>query len=212
MKYPYKIIYAKRRSIQIKVSEDNEITVRCPLGMSKERIQRFLFEKQSWIDKVISKNTARLQRDSDVLNFKAVYVDGKQIPLVLGEKNLITQSQVYLKRIEDIRKLYTKTFYESFLAEVNYISEKSGLLPLSVNVKNYRSRWGCCDIKGNILFNYKLFMLPPRIREYVIIHELCHLRHHNHSAAFWKLVEYYLPDYKECRKELKNFDYLTTLY
>ena len=180
--------------------------------MSKERVERFLFEKQSWIEKAVRKNSERLQRDSEVLNFKAVYVGGRQIPLILGEKNLVTDTCVYLKRIEDIQKQFTKSFLNGFLEEVNYISEHTGLVPLTVKVRNYKSRWGCCDIKGNICFNYKLFMLPQSLREYVIIHELCHLKHHNHSAAFWGLVELYLPDYKRLRRELKNFDFLTTLY
>lgn len=209
---PYKIIYSKRRSIQISVSDDNAVTVRAPYTVSKERVERFIFEKRGWIDKVIRKNSERIQTVGEVLNFKAVYVDGKQVPLILGEKNLITPTCVYLKRLEDIQKQFTKNFSDGFLEEVNYISEKTKLIPSSVKVRNYKSRWGCCDIKGNICFNYKLFMLPLNLREYVIIHELCHLKHHNHSAAFWGLVELYLPDYKRLRRELKNFDFLTTLY
>lgn len=209
---PYKIIYSKRRSIQISISDDNQVTVRCPYTVSKERVERFIFEKQGWIERVIRKNSERIHTVGDVLDFKSVYVDGKQIPLILGEKNLITPTCVYLKRTEDIQKQFTKSFSDGFLEEVDYISKNTGLIPSSVKVKNYKSRWGCCDIKGNICFNYKLLMLPLNLREYVIIHELCHLKHHNHSAAFWGLVELYLPDYKSLRKELKNFDFLTTLY
>lgn len=209
---PYNIIYSKRRSIQISVSDNNEITVRCPFHTGKSRIERFLNEKQDWIDKIISRNSKRQQKDNAVLNFKAVYVDGNQIPLILGEKNLVTSTCVYLKKIEDIQKQFIKSFSKSFFDEVNFISEKTGLVPLSVKVRNYKSRWGCCDIKGNIYFNYKLFMLPLNLREYVIIHELCHLKHHNHSTAFWSLVESYLPNCKSLRKELKNYDFLTKLY
>ena len=209
---PYNVIYSKRRSIQIAVSGNNEITVRCPFHTSKSRIENFLNEKQDWINKIINRNYQRLQKVNEVLNFKAVYVDGNEIPLLLGEKNLITSSCVYLKRIEDIQKQFIKSFSKGFLDEVNILSEKTGLVPLAVKVRNYKSRWGCCDIKGNIYFNYKLFMLPLNLREYVIIHELCHLKHHNHSTAFWSLVESYLPNCKSLRKELKNYDFLTKLY
>lgn len=209
---PYKVIYSKRRSIQISVSDDNEIVVRCPNNISNERLKCFIAEKQSWIDKILSRNTARLHKESEVLNLKAVYIDGKQFPLFLGDKNLITQTCVCLKRIEDIQKQFTNWFSKDFLGEVEYISGNSLIFPLSVKIKNYRSRWGCCDIKGNICFNYRLLMLPQSIREYVIIHELCHIRHHNHSVAFWNLVESYLPNYKALRKELRNYDFLTKLY
>lgn len=209
---PYKIIYSKRRTIQITVSNDNEILVRCPFHTSKSLVERFLNEKQAWIDNVVHRNTERQQKVDGVLNFKAVYVDGKQIPLILGEKNLITSTCVYLKKIEDIQRQFIKNFSQGFFDEVNYISEKTGLVPTSVKVRNYKSRWGCCDIKGNIYFNYKLFMLPLNLREYVIIHELCHLRYHNHSSAFWGIVKAYLPNCKSLRKELKNYDFLTKLY
>lgn len=86
------------------------------------------------------------------------------------------------------------------------------LYPASVSVKSYKGRWGCCDSKNNIIFNYKLFMLPRCIQDYVIIHELCHTLCHNHSPAFWKLVSEFLPDYKAVRAELRNFDFLTALY
>ena len=209
---PYKIIYSKRRTIQISVSNENEITVRCPLHTSKVRIEQFLYEKQDWIEKIIRKNVERLQTVHEVRNFNAVFVDGKQIPLILGFKNLITPTCIYLKSIKDIQKQFIKSFSQSFLNEVKYISENSGLIPYSVKIKNYKAKWGCCDINGNIIFNYKLFMLPLNLREYVIIHELCHLKHHNHSAAFWRLVEAYLPTYKELRKRLKDYDFLTKLY
>lgn len=208
----YKIVYSKRRSIQISVSDKNEVTVRCPYSVSKASVERFIFEKQQWIDRIIRKNSERMCAENKVLNFQAVYVDGKQVPLVLCEKNLVTANCVYLKRIEDIQKQFTKAFLYGFLSEVKYISDNTELIPLSVKVKNYKSRWGCCDINGNIYFNYKLFMLPLRLREYVIIHEFCHLKHHNHSNEFWRLVEYYLPSYKSCRRELRKFDYLTKLY
>lgn len=209
---PYKIIYSKRRTIQITVSDDNGITVRCPFHTGKWRIERFLDEKQSWIEKILQRNSERFQKLNEVLDFRAVLLDGQQVPLILGEKNLITPSCVYLKKKEDIQKLFIKFFSQSFLDEVKYISENSGLVPFSVKIRNYKSRWGCCDINGNILFNYKLFMLPLSLREYVIIHELCHLMHHNHSTAFWGLVESYLPNYKSLRKQLKNYNFLTKLY
>ena len=209
---PYKIIHSKRRTIQISVSNENEITVRCPLNMSKSRVERFLYEKQSWIEKIIGRNSERLQCVSKVRNFNAVFVDGKQVPLILGSKNQVTADCVYLKSIKDIQKQFIKSFSQGFLNEVEYISKNSGLIPLSVKVKNYRAKWGCCDINGNIIFNYKLFMLPPNLREYVIIHELCHLKHLNHSAAFWGLVESFLPLYKSLKKQLKEYDFLTKLY
>jgi hypothetical protein len=78
------------------------------------------------------------------------------------------------------------------------------LKPKSVTVKTYKARWGSCTIKGDIQFNWKLMMTPAAVIDYVIIHELCHLEQHNHSAKFWQLVEQFEPNYKTHRLWLKN--------
>ncbi|HVV15035.1 MAG TPA: M48 family metallopeptidase [Candidatus Paceibacterota bacterium] len=73
-----------------------------------------------------------------------------------------------------------------------------------VFIKNSRSRWGSCSEHGNLNFNYRLLFLPPRLAEYVVTHELCHLKEMNHSPAFWALVEETIPDYKKARKALRR--------
>lgn len=73
-----------------------------------------------------------------------------------------------------------------------------------VSVKNQRSCWGSCSWKKNLNFSYKIANLPERLRDYVIVHELCHLKELNHGSRFWKLVERVIPGYKNLRKELKE--------
>lgn len=73
-----------------------------------------------------------------------------------------------------------------------------------VFIKNHRSRWGSCSSKGNLNFNYRLLFLPPQLADYIVVHELCHLRHMNHSKKFWELVAVAMPDHKELRKELRT--------
>lgn len=78
-------------------------------------------------------------------------------------------------------------------------------LPLrKVFIKNSRSRWGSCSSIGNLNFNYRIAFLPPHLQEYVVVHELAHLKHFNHSAEFWALVAEAIPGYKECRAELRR--------
>ena len=76
--------------------------------------------------------------------------------------------------------------------------------PRSVAVKDYKSRWGSCSAKGDISYNWKIVLAPHRIVDYVVVHELCHMLEHNHSSRYWKLVEKYVPDYRERRDWLKN--------
>jgi len=73
-----------------------------------------------------------------------------------------------------------------------------------VCIRNQKTRWGSCSQKRNLNFNYKIVFLPQKLQDYIIVHELCHLKEFNHSRKFWSLVESILPDYKESRKELKR--------
>ena len=71
-----------------------------------------------------------------------------------------------------------------------------------IRIKNQKTCWGSCSVKGNLNFNYKILFLPPAVADYVIAHELCHLKQMNHSAKFWNLVSELIPNYKELKKEL----------
>ena len=71
-------------------------------------------------------------------------------------------------------------------------------------IKNSKSRWGSCSSRGNLNFNYKLIFLPPEVLDYVVVHELCHLREFNHGPAFWELVGQVLPNHKELRRALRQ--------
>ena len=73
-----------------------------------------------------------------------------------------------------------------------------------ISIKNQRTRWGSCSRKGNLNFNYKILFLPPALRDYVIFHELCHLKEFNHSKGFWDLVTRVIPNYSEIRTELRR--------
>ncbi len=72
-----------------------------------------------------------------------------------------------------------------------------------VFIKNSKSRWGSCSSRGNLNFNYKLLFLPPEVLDYVVVHELCHLRHFNHGPEFWAAVEEVLPNHKDLRRLLR---------
>lgn len=87
---------------------------------------------------------------------------------------------------------------------LEYFNNFYGYKINSVKVKSQNSRWGSCSKSGNLNFNYQLIYLTPEQRDYVIVHELCHLKELNHSQRFWDLVEQTIPNYKEIRKGLKN--------
>ncbi len=212
MIYKYSVVRSARNSIAVSISAENKITVRCGWSVRPGEIEKFLDSKADWIEKVVLQNSHKLAVNDDVIELKSIYVNGEKFPLVFDNKNEVCADAVYVKCKNDICKLYIKSFFTDFKERVEALARQSKLCHADISVKNYTGRWGCCDAQNNLIFNYKLFMLPQNLQDYVIIHELCHTICHNHSNAFWRLVGEIMPDYKERRKSLKNFDFLTTLY
>lgn len=212
MEHNFKVIRTARKSISLSVSPENEITVRCPHNTSERRLNSFLESKKSWLNKVIAKNNAKLSLNSSVLNYKEIYVEGERLPLIISNRNEITENGVYVKNLKHIKSTFISVFSNQFIKIAKILSEQFNLPANGFSVKSYRRRWGCCDSKGKITFNYMLFMLPLQLQRYVIIHELCHTVYFNHSSEFWRLVSKFEPDYKYLRTQLKNYDYITNLY
>jgi predicted metal-dependent hydrolase len=79
-----------------------------------------------------------------------------------------------------------------------------GVNPNSITVKDYKSRWGSCSVQGDISYNWRIILAPHSIVDYVVVHELCHMLEHNHSSKYWKHVERYMPNWRECKDWLKQ--------
>jgi predicted metal-dependent hydrolase len=92
-------------------------------------------------------------------------------------------------------------------ARTQTLSQHLALIPSNITIKTYKARWGSCNTKGEIQYNWKIIQAPKDIIDYLIIHELCHLKHHNHSSAFWHCVEAALPDFKKPQEWLKKQGY-----
>jgi predicted metal-dependent hydrolase len=85
-----------------------------------------------------------------------------------------------------------------------HFNQQYGLAIGKISIRNQKTRWGSCSREGNLSFNYRILYLPSAERDYIIVHELCHIAEHNHSPAFWALVSRALPDAKLIRKELRR--------
>lgn len=156
----------------------------------------------------------------------AVYCDGvfvvtapKHLELSVVEKFIIKKSQWILDKLD-----YFSGFANSFKVKntkAEYLKYKDAAQALvekkiakfnkvykfkfnKANIKNQKTRWGSCSKKGNLNFNYKIALLPEKLAEYVVVHELCHLGQFNHSQKFWNLVAKTMPDYLEIKEDLKR--------
>ncbi|MEK7069513.1 MAG: SprT family zinc-dependent metalloprotease [Patescibacteria group bacterium] len=156
----------------------------------------------------------------------AVYCDGSVVvtlPQTVSEniidKFLRKKMNWVLGKIAFFKQI--KNPFPPRLAKKDYLKYKNQALELAIgrvnffntiykfnfnkiNIRNQKTRWGSCSTKGNLNFNYKILFLSERVRDYVIVHEICHLKQFNHSKNFWNLVEIAMPDYVEIKKELKK--------
>lgn len=206
----YRIFRSRRRTLTITVSE-GKVVVRAPLGASDELVGRFVAEKEGWILKKIEEQTGG--EFADVMEGKTLLDDGVRKPVKYGAARSEEKGgEFFLKNEKAVRPFFEGTRCLFLPDEVFELSRRTGMMPADVSVRDFKARWGCCDADGRIRLNWRLVMLPPVLREYVLIHELCHLKEMNHSAAFWKLVGKHCGDYRQRRRLLKKYSFLTRMY
>lgn len=101
-------------------------------------------------------------------------------------------------------KAHKENARELIMSRLEHFAYPYGFSYGQVSIRNQSTRWGSCSRKGNLNFNYRLVHLPLELLDYVVVHELCHLKEFNHSRNFWDLVAQAIPDYRERRRQLKN--------
>lgn len=212
MEFEYTLIRSARRTLSVSVDCNNVVKVHAPFRMPEREIERFLQSKSGWIERHCRRNLENKQENADVVAYRKILVKGVAVPLSVCNKNVFSLSEVSATGWRALKKLYVDGLGGEFLSLFARWEEKTSLKAKSVAFKSYRARWGCCDAKGAIVFNYRLLMLDTALWEYVAVHELCHTLHHNHSRDFYLLLQRYLPDYKDREKRLKQFAYLNTIY
>lgn len=153
--------------------------------------------------------------DASVVVTAPVYFDERKIELFLREKTDWILSKIsYFKKLGGVRQIgggrreykkYREKARAFILEKIEKINLQYDFSFNRVAIKNHRRRWGSCSSKRNLNFNYKIIFLPEKFAEYIVAHELCHLREFNHSRAFWNLVERAAPDYRQIIKELKKW-------
>jgi predicted metal-dependent hydrolase len=131
----------------------------------------------------------------------------RQLNVVISERVSLrsTEPLVRAKRVKKLLENHFKQQAEKLIVErLEMLSGQTSLIPKKVNIRQYSARWGSCNNRGELSFNYLLMMAPIFVIDYVIIHELCHLKHLNHSKGFWQLVEEYSPEYQIAKEWLNT--------
>ena len=211
----FKLIRSKRKTVAIEIHPDRTVLVRAPLRAHRAALDALVAEKQAWIDRKLEEMS--LARPQAPLH---QYVSGEAFPylgiwyaLALVERirpaieldgsfNLAKNS---LPRAAAVfTAWYRRQALEIFAERVAAWSRVMDLHPSRIRISSARTRWGSCSSRGSISLTWRLVMAPPEIIDYVVVHELAHLKERNHSAAFWKLVAAFMPDYAQKRRWLKE--------
>lgn len=210
--FPYTICYQNRKSLVICIRE-GEVFVKAPHIFSRDKIKEILQDKKSWIEKKLKEHTIHNSLFLNVKQKKKILYRGREFALILNsQKNTIVNYVFYFKNERSIQKFFIEKFFSKIKQLLFAIAEKMQVQPSSLKLINFKAKWGSCDKLKNIKLNWRVYMLPDSLLYYLLVHELAHIIELNHSNKFWQVVEKYCKSYKQLRKELKNYDFLTNLY
>jgi len=207
----HKVVKSNRRSVALTVSHSGEIVLRVPRIMPKFMVQLFLRENKAWLDKQKEKVEIRLEKAKKFIEGEKFLFLGEEYPLrfVSGKKlELIDEFRLGkdAKRSpkEMFENWYKKEFREIAEDRIKFFADLGGYKYKKVRISGAKTRWGSRSTTGTISLVWRLAMLPMEIIDYVVLHELAHTIHMNHSRDFWAEVEKWMPDYKERRRWLKK--------
>jgi predicted metal-dependent hydrolase len=199
-----------------------DLQVRVPEHVGDERVAAFLTKKRPWIrSKVAEIQRIPPHRSKELVSGESFPYLGRHYRLKVQEGHQVgvCLSGGYLRatirpneqgeqreaRIQQyLQSWYRTSAMERLQEKTTRYAKQIGVSPTGLSIRNFRSRWGSCDKRGQVVFNWNIIKAPHSIVDYVVIHELCHLIHPNHSPTFWKEVNKHDADYKAHRLWLKE--------
>lgn len=207
----------RKRTISLQITRQSDVVVFAPHFTSIAEINSFIEQKHDWIQKNIQR-----QKEQRLYAIEKQYVSGEHFyylgatyPLeVFFQQNLpyglVFWSNRFYLNCEDVqarRKNYFIEWYKTkasqyLTSQVEHLGSRLQLLSKSIRITSARTRWGSCSQENNLAFSFRLIMAPPAVIDYVIVHELMHIKEKNHSSRFWKLVGDAMPEYKLHRRWL----------
>ncbi len=215
------VVRSRRRTAALHIV-GNELQVRVPQQVRDERIIEILQTKRSWISKKVAQlKEVQIPKPKEFVsgetflflgqNYRLKIQEGHQVGVELLDGYLLTTvrtSDTGEKRKEKIQKYlqywYRSSARERLIEKVDRYSKLIGVSSKGLRLGSFKSKWGSCDSRSKLAFNWNLIKAPHAIIDYVVIHELCHIIQLNHSKLFWQEVEKYDPEYKEHRAWLKK--------
>ncbi len=217
------IIRSKRRSIAIQITDDGRLVVKAPLKTAQKYIDELILQKSKWIEA-----KQKVVENRNLLHQPKQFVEGEDF-LLLGEPYPLhfceNAKQIALKdeqliipqKFENNARQKLKSWYQNqakiiFQKRLDEISIATGIRYQSMKINDAQKRWGSCGTNLIIHFAWRSVMAPLAVIDYLIVHELCHIVHHNHSKQYWATVASIMPQYKEQEKWLKTNQSLLNMF
>jgi len=214
---------SRRRTVQIRLSKSDCLEIAAPAGMSWDKIQQLIESKHPWIRlqirrlETIAANPANssLTHGATLLYQGAPHTllllaDGRGKPHVTYAHCAIS---VHLSELvgqdndpavyRSLKKWYVDQALDRLVERTHYWASQIGVSPSRISLRDQKTRWGSCSSRGSINYNWRIIMAPPEVLDYLVIHELCHMLHPNHSAAFWTEVDRWNPNCLSQRRWLR---------
>ena len=212
------IINPKLKHIYLSFDEAGGLIIKSP-KVSLRQIEQLLLKKAVWIEKAREKLQLKRGKALDFSNIPELYFMGDVYPVILTEHDKKkcqfyfdgTKFTLLYHRYDEILfQKHVDHFYKDQVqkqipAWVEEWGEKMSLSPLGIRFRKTKRQWGSCSGKNILSFNTMIMKLPKDVIQYIIVHELAHIRHKHHQKAFWQEVEDYVPDYKSQVQELKKY-------
>lgn len=220
----FDVIYRNRKTLGIQIGEGGRVSILSPRGVSKEYILKLVSSKGSWIltkQREIKLKEEEVRINKSINKNKCMYLGSLYKLIVIEEKTIISPKIEIINKdiivtLKDASKEKVRLALEGWYREKTlllveerikvyekYFNDKVN----GIKVKEQKRRWASCTYDNRILFNWRCSMAPLEVMDYIVVHEMCHMVHKNHSKDYWDSVKKIMPDYKKRHNFLKENGY-----
>jgi len=216
------IEYKRRKSIKISIELPQNVLVLAPAGMKEKNVREVIDKKAEWIIRKLKeiKELGLLKSGKDYVEGETFMHMGRKSELAIAIDNSLKKPVVEFdgkkfrirtntREPEKLKKAmedwYREKTFEMLVEKVANFQRYFDQRPIDIRVKRQKSRWGSCSSEHRLNFNLKCSMAPSEVVDYIVVHEMCHMVHFNHSKEFWALVEKIIPEYRQRKDWLKKY-------
>lgn len=216
----YTVVRSMRKTMVIHVQHQN-VQVRVPFFVSKKQVERFVSEHEPWVLKMLEQKAKQEEQKPQLVDGGCIFYKGKTIPVSVQKATVESvdvrdgQLCIYVRNVQEaaIAKAVARWLQreaKQFLPQrtkalAQYLGQSDKFK--EVVFRKTKTKWGHCTVDGRIQYNWLIMMAPDAVIDYMICHEVCHLRHMNHSKQFWALVGSVCPDYRLYQNWLKKHEH-----